>query len=177
MTSSSCGRPRSRKLLLRTPQRPVPPGKVERERRVFVGVETDGETEIAGAAAEEFVDRLAEQIFAGAIDQAEAAIGIEGENGDVDLGHDGAKKGGGFKGAEPLHAQSFAELIDLEQDLAEGIVGPRAAGANRVIAFAEGGEQVAHGLERPDDVFARAGEKCERATADQEGQGPDRPWR
>ena len=45
-TRSSWGRPRSRKLLRRTPQRPVPPGKVEGQRRVLIGIETDREAQI-----------------------------------------------------------------------------------------------------------------------------------
>ena len=77
-------------------------------------------------------------------------------------GHDRAQQRGRFEGAEPLHAQGLAERIDLQQDLAERVVDPRAASANRVIAFAQSGEQIAHGLERTDDMLARAGEETER---------------
>ena len=139
---------------------------------VFVGIETDGQSQIARAAPEQLVNRLAEQVFSSAIDEAQPAFWIESENRHVDLGHDGTEQGGGFEGAEPLDAQSFAQLIDLEQHFAERVVGPRAAGANRVIAFSQGGEQVAHRLERTDDMFARAGEKTERADADEEGERP-----
>ena len=68
--------------------------------------------------------------------------------------------------------------IDLEQDFAERVVGPRAAGANRVIALAQGGEQVAHRLQRTDDVFARAGKRKPSAQVrDDKGERPTQPWR
>ena len=60
-----------------------------------------------------------------------------------------------FEGAETLQAQGFAQLIDFEQRFAERVVGPRAAGANRVIAFAQSGEQIAS-LFAADERRARA---------------------
>jgi len=115
---------------------------------------------------------LAQQIFTGAIDEAEAAFGIEGENGHVNLGHDGAEERGRFKSAEALDAQRFAELIDLEQHFAEGVIRVRAAGANRVITLAQGGEQVTHSLQRADDMLARAGQKTKDAGDNDQRQRP-----
>ena len=134
-------------------------GKCQGERRVFIGVEANRQAEITRPAAEQFVDRLAKQIFACAINQTEPSIGIEGEDRDFDLGHDRAEQRGCFEGAQPLHAQRLAELIDLEQDFAERVLGPRAAGADRVIAFAQGREQIAHRLERTHAVFPGAGKE------------------
>ena len=92
-TSSSCGRPRSRKELRRTPHRPEPPGKRERQRRVFVCVaDRLSSPRSLRSPAEQFVHRLSEQIFAGAIDQPQSPFGIEGENGDVDFRHDRAQQ-------------------------------------------------------------------------------------
>ena len=133
-------------------------GKGEGERCVFIGIETGREAQIGRPAAKQFVDRLAEQIFAGAIDETKPAVRIEGEDRDIDFGHDGAKERGRFEGAEALDAQGFAQLIDFKQNLAERVIGLGAAGPNRVIAFPQGGEKIAHRLKRPNDVLARTGE-------------------
>ena len=48
------------------------------------------------------------QVLARAIHQAQTMIHVEGENGDIDLGHDRAQKRGRFEGAETLGAECFA---------------------------------------------------------------------
>src|SRR5205085_6634761 len=50
--------------------------------------------------------------------------------------------------------------------------GARAAGPNRIIALAQGGEQVRHRLERTNDVFARAEKEAEPEARDQKRQRP-----
>src|SRR5207247_1865775 len=66
-------------------------GKTQSKRSVFIRFKTDRETEIAGASSQQFVNRLAEQMFPSTIDQAQTAVGIKSENGDLDLGHDRAQ--------------------------------------------------------------------------------------
>ena len=65
------------------------------------------------------------------------------------------KQRGRFECAETLHPQRFAERVDFEQHFAKRVVRARAAGANRVIAFAQRRQQIAHRLQRMDDVIAR----------------------
>ena len=110
-------------------------GERQRQRLVFINIVTSGQSEIIGVAAQQFVHRLPEQIFAGTINEAQSSIWIECENRDVDLGHDRAQKCGCFERAQALHPQRFTERIDLEQHFAKRVVRSRAAGANRVIPF------------------------------------------
>ena len=52
-----------------------------------------------------------------------------------------------LEGAQTLQTQCFAERIDFEQRFAQRVFFPRAARANRVIAFAQCREQVRHRLQ------------------------------
>ena len=106
----------------------APTGKCQGERRVFIGVEANRQTEITRPAAEQFVDRLAKQILACTINQTESSIRIEGEDRDFDPGHDRAEQRRCLEGSQPLHAQRLAELIDLEQDFAERVSRPARRG-------------------------------------------------
>jgi len=123
-------------------------------------------------AAEQFVDRLAKQILACTINQTEASIRIEGEDRDFNPGHDRAEQRSCLEGSQPLHAQRLAELIDLEQDFAERVLGPRASGTDGVIALAQGREQVTHSLERTHSVFPGAGKETKGASPDDKGERP-----
>ncbi len=62
--------------------------------------------------------------------------------------------------------------IDLEQDLAERVIGARPPRPDRVIAFAQSGEQIRHRLQRADDVFARAHDETQPAATDDQGERP-----
>src|ERR1051326_9186277 len=77
-------------------------GEIEGQRRVLIRFKARRQTELVGAAAEQFVHRLAEQVFAGAINQSQTPVRIEGKNGDIDFGHDRTKKSGCFKCPETL---------------------------------------------------------------------------
>ena len=167
-TINSWGKPRSRNELLRTPQRPTSAGKRQRQGRVLVRFIDDLQPEIARAATEEFIHRKAEQILARAIHQPQPAVRIEGKDRDVDLGHDRAEQGGRFERAEALGAQGFAERIDFQQNFTQGVVNARASSTNRIIAFAQGGEQVRHGLQWPDEMFPRAHDESETAARDEQ---------
>ena len=88
---------------------------------------TSAEPELLGGPSEEPLGGASEEPLAGAVDQAEFALVVEGEDGDVDLGHDLAQQGGRLEGIESLLAQRLAEGTDLAEGEAEGVVG-RAAG-------------------------------------------------
>ena len=113
-----------------------------------------------------------EKIFARAVDEPQAAIGIEGENGHVDFRHDRAEQRCRFKSAQALEAESFAERVDFKERFAERIIGPGAACADRVIAFPQRREQVRHRLQGPHDVFPRIQDEAETGAGDHERQRP-----
>ena len=106
------------------------------------------ESEIFRRSAEKFVHRLTKQIFPRAIHQSQSPVGIKCENGDIDLGHDRAQERGCFERAETLHAQGLAKRVYFEKNFAERIVPARAASADRVIAFPQRREKIAHRLQR-----------------------------
>jgi len=54
-----------------------------------------------------------------------------------------------------LHPECFAKRVYLEQHFAQRVVCSRAAGANRVVAFPQRRQQIAHRLQRMDHVIAR----------------------
>src|SRR5687767_14258022 len=89
--------------------------KTERQGRVLVGIETNVESQIFAAAPEQFVHRLAEKIFAGAVHEAQAAIRIEGENSDVDLRHDRSEQRCRFERSQALEAERLAQRVDFEE--------------------------------------------------------------
>ncbi|MEI2659904.1 MAG: hypothetical protein V9G11_08210 [Bifidobacterium adolescentis] len=63
----------------------------------------------AAVAAEDALGGLGDELLAGAVDEAERVVGVEGEDGDVDLLHDGAEERGGLEGAEALLLEDAAE--------------------------------------------------------------------
>src|SRR3954466_12508099 len=115
-------------------------------------------------------------MFSRAVNQSEAMLRIESENGYIDFCHDGAQQGRRFERPQTLNAQRFAKRIDFQQDLAERVVQASAARANRVIAFAQGGQEIAHGLERMGEVFSRAGDEAQETSTNDDGQGPLNLW-
>ena len=147
-------------------------GKGQCEWLVFTRLEAFGQAKLGRFSAQQFVDRLGEQVLPGAINQTQPSVGIEREHRYVDLGHDGAQERGRFERAEALHPQRLAQCIDLEQHLAERVVCARAARPNRVIAFAQRGEQIAHRLQRMHDVVARRRNESGRANDDHDGERP-----
>ena len=106
------------------------------------------------------------------VGEAELAVGVEGEDRDVDFLHHGAEEGGGLEGVEALVLEGAAEGVDLPHHVAEGVVALGAAGADGEVALAQGGEEVGHGLERADDAGAGGGGEAEPAAGDEERQGP-----
>jgi hypothetical protein len=94
------------------------------------------------------------QVFAVAIGEHQALMGIEGEDGDVDLRHHGPEQRGGLLRTEPLRAQRLGQGVDLQHHVPERIVGDRRPRADREVVFAQRGEQVRYGLQRADDAIA-----------------------
>ena len=82
------------------------------------------------------------------------SVGIEREDGDVDLLHHRAQQRRGLDRAEPLLVQRFGELVDFDQHRAERIVGIGGAAADGEVVLAHGGEQVGQRLQRQDDAAA-----------------------
>jgi hypothetical protein len=142
--------------------------------RAFTG-EAVGEAEIGGLAAEDALGGLGDEFLAGAVDEAEGGVGIEGEDGDIDLLHDGAEEGGGLEGAEALFLEDAAEEVDFGQDIAEGLVAVGAAGARGEIALAQRGEEIGHRLQRADDVLPHGEGEAEPAENDDQPGGSIAP--
>src|SRR2546430_9773719 len=81
--------------------------KAQRKWRVFVGFQARLESQLARLLAKQFIDRFAEQMFAGAIDEAQTTVRIKREHRDFDLGHDRPQQRCGFERAQALKTQSF----------------------------------------------------------------------
>ena len=97
---------------------------------------------------------LTEQPFARAIDQDQAVLVVEGEDGHVDLGHDGTEQGRGFLCAQALHAERLGQRVDLEHHVRERIAARRLARTHGEVALAHRREQIRDGLERPRHAIA-----------------------
>jgi hypothetical protein len=114
-------------------------------------------------APEQPLRRAREQLLAGAVHQPQTPVPVEGEDGDLDLGHDGFQQRLGFHRAETLRAQRLAQRVHLAHDFAERVLSARAARADRVVAFVQRSEQIRDRLQRPDDPLAqrqRAQQPC-----------------
>jgi hypothetical protein len=102
---------------------PAPGASRERrfQRARHLAVETAGQAERVRAETQQPLGRLSEQPFPAPVHQSEAAAGVEGEHGDVDLLDDAAEQRGGLERAEPLGPQRVAQQVDLEQREAEAV--------------------------------------------------------
>ena len=109
ITSRRCGSPRSRKVLRRISQRPGPPGKVSGEGARDLAVEQAGEPESAAGRPSRRSAGWRQQPLAGAVDQPQLALVIEGEDGDVHLVDHPVEERGGLDRAQPLLAQHLAD--------------------------------------------------------------------
>ena len=152
--SRSCGDPPWKKRVRRTSQRPAPPANV-RSCSVAGGLERALQPQGLGRAADQVGVGDAEQPGAIAVHEHQPLVAVEGEDGDVDLGHHGVQERRRFLRAEPLAAQRVGQRVDLEHHVLERIgaaAGPR---ADREVAFAQRRQQVGDGLQRPRHVAAR----------------------
>ena len=121
---------------------------------------------------EQPLGRLAQEARAGAVDELQLVLFIEGENRDVDLGHHLSEERRRLERVEALVAERFDERVDLDHDLAERIAAAGAARANREVTFAERGEQVRERLERQDDALAERQREAEAEGDDEDRERP-----
>lgn len=70
------------------------------------------EAEFGGVAAEDVLGGFIEGDLGGLVGEAELAVGVEGEDRDVDFLHYGAEEGSGCKGVEALLLERAAEDVN-----------------------------------------------------------------
>ena len=121
---------------------------------------------------EQPLGRLAEQPRAGAVDELQLVLLVEGEDRDVDLRHHLAQQRRRLERVEALMAQRLDQRVDLDHHLAERIAAARAARADREVPFAERGEQVRERLQRKDDPLAQREGEAEAEGDDQDRERP-----
>ena len=110
--------------------------------------------------------------FPARIHEDQALLGIEGEHRGVDLGHDGAKQGARLERVQPMSPQHLGEAVRLHIKEAQVVIGPGAAGAEREITLAHGGEEVGGRLDGANHVVIQHGEANDEHDGNHEGAGP-----
>ncbi len=135
-------------------------------------LETGGEAQLRGASVQEARLGLSEQFFAEAVRELEEPRVVEREDGDVDLPHDLGQQGSGLEGSQALVPECRGESIDLQEHLAQRIVGARSPRADREVFLAHGGEQVGDRLQRDDDALAQRVGAAEPPENDERGERP-----
>jgi hypothetical protein len=130
------------------------------------------EPERLGVPADQPLGRSAEQPLAGAVQQLERERAVEGEDRDVDLLHHLAQERRGLERAQPLLAQRLRESVHLDERLAERVVAPADARAEREVFLAQRAQQVRQRLQRPADRLARGGGEDDRRQHDDPADRP-----
>ena len=97
---------------------------------------------------------LTEQPLAGAIDEHEAMVVVEGEDGHVDLGHHRSEERRRFLRPEALHAKRLGERVDLQHHVRERIAAGRFPRTHREVAFAHRREKIRDRLQRTGHAVA-----------------------
>jgi hypothetical protein len=138
----------------------------------IITIEAGGEAEISGGAVEKLFGRPTEEGFAGSVGKAETLAVVEGEDGDVEFGHDGAEECAGVHGPEALFVEGFAEGIDLDQDLAEGVIASGIPAADGKVPLADSVEDVGEGVEREEDAAEEGGPDECGGGEQHDGDGP-----
>jgi hypothetical protein len=110
---------------------------------------------VCGGLAEQHLLLFIQQALAAAIHQAQAAVLVEGEDGDIDLAHHRAQQRSRFQRAEALLAQRAAQRVDLAHHFAQRVVVAIRAAAHGKIALAQGAEQIGKRLQREDHALAQ----------------------
>ena len=145
-------------------------GRVEDAGRVLAQELAQGQ--LRGEPAEDSGLGLSEQPLSGAVCQAEPALLIEGEDRDVDLGHDAAQQRRRLERAQPLSPEGVGKRVDLQQRLAESVVRPPAARPDREVPLPHRGEEIGDRLERQNDAVPEAVREPEPEEDDRRGQSP-----
>src|SRR5437879_7721680 len=86
---------------------PRPSWKIRLDRSLRLTFQTSREPQIGRRKPKKPFGGTRQEAFASAIDQAQLAFGVEGENGDVNFLHYGAEKRGGFEGSQALLAKGL----------------------------------------------------------------------
>ena len=108
----------------------------------------------------------------GPVDEAEAPLGVEGEDGDFDLLHHLSEQSGRLEGSQALGAQGGAHGVHLLHHFAHGVLPPRSTGSDGVIAFAHRFEQVRQRAKRRRHSFLDREGETEQDGGDQNGERP-----
>jgi hypothetical protein len=113
-----------------------------------------------------------EQAFAGAVDQAELALAVEGEDRDVDLGDHLAQQRAGLQGAGVLAPERLGEAVDLGQGFAQGVAAAGDTAADGEVPVAQRAQEVRHGAQRTNDVRPQREGPPQPAADGDRGQDP-----
>ena len=128
--------------------------------------------ELVGGPSQKPLEGPRQQPLPGAVDDAQAAIGIEGEDRHGNLLHDRAQQRRGFERAQPLLAQRVGQRVHLDEHFAQRIVAPLPARADREVFLAQGRQQIRQRLQGVDDAVAQRDRDAPPEPDDEQGEGP-----
>ena len=111
------------------------------------------EAECAGGVAEAAGMGETQQLDPGVVDQLEKIFAVEGKERRVHDLKDAGQQSRGFKRAHALLLQQIGQCVDLRGQFRKRVLRAGAAGAERVIAFAQGGDDIGERLQRANDPF------------------------
>ena len=127
-TSRSTGRPPCRTVPWRTSKRPDAGAARGPPPAAAPGQDASDRPSSSAPRPRRRSDGTAEQALARAVGQPQLALGVEGEDGDVDLGHDLAQERGRFQRAQPLLAQRGGEGVHLHEGEVQRVLACRRCG-------------------------------------------------
>jgi len=153
---------------------PAPQAAAERQiqRAGHLALEARSQAQLARGASHGPCLCLAQEPLARSVEQAQALVLVEREDGHVHFGDHPPQERRGFERAQPLAAQHIGQLVDLEQRQAQGFVGARAPRANGVVPFPQGGQEVGNGLEGTHHPLADGGRDGQPPAHGKQGHGP-----
>ena len=153
---------------------PRPSWKIRLDRSLRLTFQTSREPQIGRRKPKKPFGGTRQEAFASAIDQAQLAFGVEGENGDVNFLHYGAEKRGGFEGSQALLAKGLAQRVDLAHHLSQSIVVTRPARTNRKILFAQRRQKIGERLQRKNDAMTHRQSEAEPEKNEEDCESPGR---
>ena len=115
------------------------------------------EMKVWGGAAEGFALGEMEGGGGGGVEEAEAGLGVEGEDGGGHGGEDALDEGEGVEGGRALVLEGAGEGVDFEGEVAEGVAATGSAGSKGEVVLAEGGNDVGESLEGARDPVEEGG--------------------
>jgi len=144
---------------------------VEHPRRL--ALKAVGEADRRGMTPDQPLGRGIEEPFPAPVheDQRAGRV-VEGEDGGVDLRHDGPHQRRRLDDAKPLAAEKVGERVRLEIEQPDVVLGVERPRAKRKVALPHRRQEVGDGLQRPDDTRVQEGQPAGEAGEDDEGGGP-----